>query len=476
MCLTLLQSSGEANQSLVRVESMSAPRLRSLDYVGEGYISFLRQTCKPYQVLPSCEGFNLSMVELDASRFLFCVRMLGTVPAFFGEEVVPGNFSSRGEFMAARGFQMEVPVGKNFVWNNWGETLIDNTVFFVGTFTSGSGIVVDKAVQPAVLSSSAISSVHKTTHGDVRLARCGGTIYAYDAYLTSMYTVHVTKDRVITMFDIHRSGIKGSGVDTTKTFSRHFICEQDRKKLGIHSSVPQADEEANVKTNFDKNWALIWTERAKRFRFLKWWIHGEVLGVDVVVSAEAITCEQKSLLKMEGDRLLGRRGSKTLPMMSLGSPMAELPAQEGERFRGIACGHAKINRTAPYESAGLSEFRSKVRELVSGDAGSYIEHNSFMYMPFLLLYVEHTNGRKKLCISDVFFPYKRSGRKRKYNFSLMYPMSVVVRGPDLLISGGIGDYYTFVATLSLRSAVDACRHDVRKFDASKLEYLILETK
>ena len=446
--------------------------MHSLDYVGNSYISFLRKSCKPYHVLPTSVGFNLSMVDLDpdANRYLFCVRMLGTVPAFFGEEVVPGNFSGMEDFIPSKNHHpstSDVAVGKNFVWNNWDDTLIDSTVFFVGTYARETGIVVDKTVRPAVVSAKAISSVHKTTHGDVRLARSGKTVYAYDAYLTSLYTVHVARGRVITMFDVYRA----KGERLSRTFSRHFVCEQSKKKASMHSE-PLVSSNA-VKTNHDKNWSLAWVSGSNRFRFIKWWVDDEVLGVDAVFG-EQVSCDQKCLVKMGADRLRGL-GSDAMPMMSLGSPMAELPALPGERFRGIACGHAKISRTAAYRSsAPLRAFREDVHKLVSGDRGSYVEHNSYMYMPFIILYVECVNGRKRMHISDVFFPYRRAGSARKYNFSLMYPMSVVVQGADLLMSGGIGDYYTFIATMSAQSAVDACRHDLRRFDAAALRYHVLE--
>ena len=78
-----------------------------------------------------------------------------------------------------------------------------------------------------------------------------------------------------------------------------------------------------------------------------------------------------------------------------------------------------------------------------------------------------------MSISNAFLyiPAKRE----KYTFSINFPMSVnKINSTKLLISMGVGDFYTYVFEKSAEEIKKLCIHDTEKFDAQKFEYIIEE--
>ena len=70
---------------------------------------------KPYYYVKNQNGFNVALCQLphQKNKFLCSLRMLGTIPAYFGEQVIPGNYSDM-EHLASIQNTNYISIGKHF--------------------------------------------------------------------------------------------------------------------------------------------------------------------------------------------------------------------------------------------------------------------------------------------------------------------------------------------------------------------------
>jgi hypothetical protein len=89
-----------------------------------------------------------------------------------------------------------------------------------------------------------------------------------------------------------------------------------------------------------------------------------------------------------------------------------------------------------------------------------------MYIPYLFKLENN-----KLFISNPFFVVSDV---KKYNFSIIYPMSLIEIDKYILISAGEGDYTTICLKLKKKDFVKYCKHDVQNFDINKVDFEIIK--
>jgi hypothetical protein len=94
----------------------------------------------------------MSSCNFNENEQMYCERFLGTVPAYFGEKIIPGNFSGKSEkYLESKKINKFTKIGKNYFWNNWNETLLDNAIFFIGSY-DGEKFEVNEEIEPYVIS------------------------------------------------------------------------------------------------------------------------------------------------------------------------------------------------------------------------------------------------------------------------------------------------------------------------------------
>ena len=166
--------------------------------VGKYYYDFFEKNLKKYNYIRKQDGFNMACCKLDDDNELYCLRYLGTIKAYFGEEIIPGNFSNipiNYSNKYSNSNDRNIKIGKNFFWNNW-KDLIDNTIFFVGSFKNNI-LKINENIKPFVIHNKyALTNINEKTlkYTDVRLFKIKNDIYCYDGLITSIYQIKIILD------------------------------------------------------------------------------------------------------------------------------------------------------------------------------------------------------------------------------------------------------------------------------------------
>ena len=204
------------------------------------------------------------------------------------------------------------------------------------------------------------------------------------------------------------------------------------------------------------------------------------------------------------------RNSGIMPHFSLGSNLipCEMPVRlhpedrpQEQKERGdtllIGVGHTKIHMDQDQyhyvDGSNIHAFREHLNEdLLARYKARYIRHDAyssasnvckgFMYlMYFYTVRVSPDGQAVEMTISDSFLPLG-TGRilgDDDYVFSMIFPMGITAKnedGTEMLITGGMGDYYSVAMSLPTEFILRECRHDVRALDMSNYRYLVMNFK
>jgi hypothetical protein len=434
-------------------------------YPSETYLPFFEKKTKSYYFIPKQDGFNMAVCKIDKNREIYCVRYLGTVPAYFGEEVIPGNFSGvNKKYMLRTVPDFNKKIGKNFFWNSWKDTLLDNTLFFVGHYKKGK-IVIDEKIEPFAISNrTAFTNINEGTlkYADVRLCSVNGDIYCYDGLVTSIYQIKIIDNKIYIPLSMDDSVYSHSYF-----YFKNKLC--DKKEC---VNIQKKDSACLLKT-FDKNWSfvdIVTIEKNKFFEFVNWFVNGYV--VITYIDMKSGTCSNFNAIKMKGDRIDGL-GNDFLPMFSLGSPFIKIDKNDKNDknvdYCGIAAGHTKIITTKKYESEKLNIFLKNVNKL--REDNNYVEHNSYIYMCYFLKLTKYTNGNYEMHISDSFLFLDG---KKEYIFSICFPMGMFEKKNSYVMTYGYGDYYNCMIKLEKKSFMKQIKHNVEDFDKNKYDFHMVD--
>lgn len=401
---------------------------------GPDYNKFLKQKTKKNQYIDKNDGFNMSMVNISGTSYLFALRILGTQNAYKGYKIVPGNFSGKkeaickkvGEFICSR-----IDFGNNFFWGDWNADFNDNTILFVGKLDHKTlTITPNTKIKPHIFSNIKLDGL-PYKYSDVRLFNANGKLYCYDGYITSIYQI-----------DVMNTGIK-----VQKVYDN--ICK-------------------NIKT-FDKNWSyvsVVKRDAQPYFMFLNWF-EKDALTVSYINLQKPSDCIKENLITMKRDIISGL-GSKALPMFSFGTPTIEL--KKGKLWLGV--GHTKVMTTMKYDNQKIIDFKFSINKVIRS-VGNYIQHNSYYYLLYFytLENIGTSNAEEqdkyKMMLSDSYLYYFPD---QKYTFSINFPMGIDIQNNNAYVSLGVGDYYNFIIKESLAYVTKACCHNLEDFDISKYDF------
>ena len=99
--------------------------------------------------------------------------------------------------------------------------------------------------------------------------------------------------------------------------------------------------------------------------------------------------------------------------------------------------------------------------------------NGYIYLMYFYKLIYNKNDEKyQFKFSDSYLPINESlEHNDKYKFSLIFPMGIVKRGDDIIVSAGEGDYYSILLTFSYDKI--NFRHDIEDFEIDNYDYYIL---
>lgn len=383
--------------------------------------------------IPKNDGFNMSMLHLGKSNYLFALRVLGTTSAYKGKKVIPGNFSGKkeaickkvGEFICSR-----IDFGQNFFWGDWNANFNDNTILFVGKLSGKDSLTIipNTNITPYVFSNIILDGI-PYKYSDVRLFSANGKLYCYDGYITTIYEINITTAKL----------------NVKKAYNG--LCK-------------------NIKT-FDKNWAYVSVVKRNKqqyFMFLNWFENNTLTASYINLQTPG-ECIKEPLIIMKRDIISGL-GNKVLPMFSFGTPAFEL--KKGKLWFGV--GHTKVMTTMKYQNQKIIDFKFAINNTLRS-SGNYIQHNSYYYLVYfyMLELIDNTSipGKYKMMFSDSYLYYFPD---QEYTFSINFPMGIDIRGDSMYISLGVGDYYNFIIKESLSYIKGLCHHNLEDFDASTYDF------
>lgn len=404
----------------------------------DGYLDFLKKL-KKYNYIDNNYGFNISILKIKDNLFIFVLRMMGTIRAFFNDEVIPGNFSNYDNhkninWIYKTGIENKIKsIGKNFIWNNWYKNIIDNSIFFVGNIDLNGKIQVFENYGYQIIFNEqlSLSKNLNTTIGDIRLFKHNNKFYYYDSYISRLVEIYFINNKLNIKFN-------------DKYYSNFNIC-----KSGDYINL------------YDKNWSF-YSKSKKYFKFLYWYMDDGVYIIKVPIDKNINnnSCINKILFKYKGD-VLPRYGNDNFPMISFSSPLIKI-----NKNIKIGCGYTKFILSHPTYNQKIKKFINSIQDILVSSNSKYIEHFSYIYVPYLFKLVDN----KKLFISNPFYVINNS---MKYNFSIIYPMSLIKINDYILISAGEGDFYTICLKLKLKNFIDYCIHDVENLKLDDINFEII---
>jgi hypothetical protein len=442
--------------------------------IGSKYQVFLEQGLKQYNYIRGQDGFNCSMTSLNGidglgpDDYLCYIRCLGLLPAYFGEEIVPGNYSGKMEYIKSKMIKdgedvNSVKFGQNFFWNNWTDSsIVDNAIFFVAKI-NGDVFEPITTIKPIAFRDIPIFYKGKLLpykFSDIRFIRTNDKrILIHGGFVSAIFEIVVDKGVIYTsiIMDLKLPIYKKH----TFYFNRGF-CD-------------------NIREN-DKNWAFIETLSIKvggrtlkggkdatpHFSFLNWYENKSISMTILPVDSKQKNCMKKYIIKQEGDVITGLDKNFEIGMFSFGTPFAPIISSP-EVFEGIAAGHIKIIHNAEYNNKRIKTFIASVRKLEKDV--NFITHSSYYYLTYFIhLKRIGTNYEMKISNAFLFIPKDIT----KYKFSINFPMSCNLRDGDktAMFSLGIGDFYTYNLYMNTADVIKECKHNVAKFNIKKYEYII----
>lgn len=445
--------------------------LQSFIYVGKYYKNFLESTLKPYNYIKGQDGFNMSMCKINKNNCIFSIRMLSPIEAYFGEEIIPGNYSNMSIEYIQNLFKKrkeedpkyntDVKIGKNFMWNNWMNIhlLIDNTIFFVGKIENDS-ILINKKILPVVLFNKKIitKEEHKKNfmYSDIRIFKKNKIIYFYDGMISSIFTIKIKNNNII---------LSNNNTTKEKMYSKIFVCAADENNTNQYVN------------KYDKNWALIDIindkEFGKSFEFLNWYDKDSSYVTTTIIQINGNKCKKNNFIKMKKD-IVSIHGNELLPMFSFGTPFVKFKINNKKKnkgiiYDGISVGHTKVRSTKEYTEGKLNMFLSSVREKYKNL--KYIEHTSYMYLIYFIRLKKYKNGKNIMKISDSFLYTNKDNNK--YKFSIQFPMGIILLNNLIYVSCGEGDYYNIILKFNISDVKKSCKHNVHSFDEKTYNFHLI---
>lgn len=462
--------------SMRKGENKSSVKIRVVeDYVRSLYDYFEGGIEYPLR----SAGFNMSFIEYKDVPNIFVFRnVLPLKNLLERKDLVPGiSKRTYKRFLESQeNFKVEnSDFSENFIWD-W-TNFYQTSILFAGKLTQDLKIVVDKNIEPYAF----VQPMHclqykengKSSCGyyfrnseDLRLYTFKGRIYLIDSNVNTVYQVIVKKNR----FNVFRK-YTDICMPTINMNSRRLrsVSELDVEQSEVSDIVQNT---VGYLKFFEKNWSLYRVkysaEDKKEVKFM--FFHDFSLKGVEGVSYNVLNgkCSKKILVSYP---------EKTFPIdtnivrFSFGSTTTFFVGRKRKGYLGV--GHVKMRLQKLNNSNKNAQeqhfydlflmIHKKYKEVFRE---KYKPHHVSQYSFFFFLYDEEN---KKFYISDMFLPVP----KYQYFFSLVFPMSVVSRSGDIILSMGYGDYTNLFLSFDKDKVESYLIHDVSALDITMLKMELL---
>lgn len=462
----------------------------SVPHFGDDYISLIRA-----QLNHTGRAFNTAALRMNGG-YLFAVRALANKDP--RAVIVPGNRS-----------ESKYEKGENFWWIDWWvETFYRGTLYFFGDeYLREFTLLVPQLHEEREANARMISWVHNS---DIRLFSTEGRAFVASSNIDPTY--YGVERSIAAPITIEIQGHKPTGVMSIGAQQlRNYFPGNNYGFLSID--------------DHEKSYAVIdwFYKEGVKFRYANNCEFSGLLGKhpSIFRNAPGADVRENSLPYDPELPLLGTgsciedggnagRNSGIMPFFSLGSNLipcdmpARLPPEDGAKQQKgredtllIGVGHTKIHIDQDQyhyvDGSNIHAFREHLNEdLLARYKGKYIRHDAFSsasnvckgfiyLMYFYTVRVSPDGEAVEMKISDSFLPLstERILGDDDYVFSVIFPMGITGKNEDraeMLITGGMGDYYSVAMSLPTEFILRECRHDIRALDMSNYRYLVMNFK
>jgi hypothetical protein len=412
--------------------------------------------------------FNLSFSKFYGNQYLFCVRNVILYKQLVENlDLYPGIFKYSKDEEGNIHDNNDLSNIFIWTWQNYYQTYI----FFVGDLDiKNLKITVNKNIIPYTLISPNYTykvpkyfdklrpDNHNIPMEDFRLFFSNGIMYVYDSCINTIQTMALYKNKLI--LNKRYEGICEIKFLNTAAPSR--ACP-GCGAAGVWSLRKTPN---NYEKIFEKNWSLYKVisknKKDTQFKFIHDYEIDGLYGVSYFPQKN--NCKKVRLIKY---------ADNTFPIdnkfirFSVGTPCIEI--QKGI-YLGV--GHIKIKYN--YLKAEMNDIKTdlekhyiklgrKVHNLLKEKYGkAYRPHRWIIYMGYFFKYDVNNNT---FFISNLFMPLP----KYKYVFSLSFPMSLQKINDNIIISGGLGDYTTFLINMNQNKILKDTKFDISDFDIKDLK-------
>lgn len=424
-----------------------------MNFIGENYHSFLNKNLKKYNYINNQDGFNMSFIPIDDKYYLFCIRLLGIIPAYFGEEIKPGNCCNTYIQTKLTKDKLEtIDFGNNFFWGSWTKNLIDNSIFFVGEIKKVNGkhkIIINEKIKPYVITNSPIFLNNKISetffYSDIRLFNYKKKILCYDGFVSGIYEIKISNNKIYTSFNITNEDFYKENI----LYHRTSLCNNIR--------------------NYDKNWSFVKKinkNNTEYLLFLNWFKKNKLIVTYLPYLKGINDCINEDIITMRKDVIDGLGNDKS-GMFSFGVPLMEYKCDD--EYCGIGLGHIKLIKTNKYNNENINKFLNQINTLKSKFKNKMIIHLSYHYLTYFFIFIKNKN-KYKFFLSDAFLFLNTD---KEYIFTINYAMSIHQVNDKVLVSMGLGDYYNVLLSFKLDTIKYVCKHDLENLNLNNFKYKIV---
>ena len=420
--------------------------------VGDDYAEFIYNSFEDERYLCPFKnyGFNLSFAKLFQDKYIFCVRCIFPIKNIVEKkELIPGIPSY---IKKKRTDIYEHSYSDYFIWS-WRNNF-EISYFFVGEIRNLK-IIPDKNIKPYAFTEQYYflnyikgDDEEKTfipfnvRMEDFRLYRQSGKIFMFDSHINVISSV-ILKNNEIKIYKL-------AGDICNLTFFDSNKCEKYNR--------------TTYKKIFEKNWSLYKVDfdknkKSKKFYFLHDFGKTGIEGVNY--NSETEKCEKKILVPYKENLFK----ETDVYRFSVGTTCTFINSENKSGYLGI--GHLKIKYSEnPNELKNENKYFNSIYQFINKNfydlfKEKYIQHKYNQYYFFFFFYDERNS---KMYLSNFFLPKIKSN---SYYFSLVYPMSIIKSGNNILYSLGYGDYNSILSEKSVPDVLKTLQYDISELQDLK---------
>lgn len=478
-----------------------------MNILSHEYVSLQKELCGlDINIEPSCcpSIFNLSSVPIiGTTNYIGCARLLknnihcSEVNYNIDNDVITPGQDNKCDYQIV--LDKSKSIGNNFFWNNWKNNYFEGTTYVISYDTKNNILFFDQIknlIKNYINNNSfEINNFDYTKryfekyfndNDDLRMFSFQNCYFLYPSNLECIIEIEpILNDNSMKIKNIY-----------LHTISKDIII-RNNQNWSLFDELGGIDFLNDIRNIPIYNQEFISTDLKNDINFdiLFWFIYNKTTDKNVLVGIKKnINNSNKSILKMskliEYDKngIIGI-GSNTSPLFSFGSPMIKISQN---KFLGI--GHIKIKNKLDeidesyYKKNSIIYFLQQflhefMKQKYSND---YIFHrglssiyencdNGYIYMSYFYILTNETENenenenetenetRYKFEFSD---PFLIIDETKKYKFTLMFSTGIYQENDNIVITSGIGDYYSSISKFKLIDVIEMCNHNIRTTNVS----------